>query len=60
MPIIWIIVLAASYAIAGGAFSARVAKVKGYDPFNWFIAGFFFAILALIALNALPTREQTE
>jgi hypothetical protein len=60
MPIIWIIILALAYTIAGGVFSAKVARAKGYDPFAWFFAGFFFSILALITLAALPANPEAE
>jgi hypothetical protein len=36
------------------------AKQRGRNPLNWFIAGLFFGIFALIALFILPIRQKNE
>lgn len=41
-----------------GAFSAYVAKEKNKGPLTWFILGFFFSILAILALAATPKKEN--
>jgi uncharacterized membrane protein YeaQ/YmgE (transglycosylase-associated protein family) len=40
-----------------GAFASKVAEEKGYGSFTWFILGFFFSIIALIAAAGLPDKE---
>ena len=41
-----------------GVFSYFIAKEKNRDPIGWFIIGFLFNLIALIALIALPTLEK--
>jgi hypothetical protein len=36
------------------------AKQRGRSPLNWFIAGLFFGIFALVVLFILPIRRRTE
>jgi len=39
---------------------SRLARQRGRKPLNWFIAGLFFGIFALITLFILPTRRRIE
>jgi hypothetical protein len=39
---------------------SHFAKQRGRSPLNWFIAGLFFGILALIVLFILPVRKPKE
>jgi hypothetical protein len=39
---------------------SHFAKQRGRSPLNWFIAGLFFGILALIVLFILPVRKRKE
>ena len=41
-----------------GSFSSFIAKEKNRDSLNWFILGFFFSFLAILALIATPKEEQ--
>jgi hypothetical protein len=38
----------------------HLAKQRGRSPLNWFIAGLFFGIFALIVLFILPIRQRRE
>jgi RNA polymerase subunit RPABC4/transcription elongation factor Spt4 len=49
--------------IANGIFAffcSYVAEQKKLDPINWFILGFVFNFLALIALVAIPTKVASQ
>ncbi len=53
------------YFISGfifGSFCAFIAKEKNRDTFGWFILGFFFTIISLLALIAVPklAKEKEE
>jgi len=37
-----------------GFFCALVARRRGRNPNNWFFLGFFFSVLALIAVVVIP------
>ncbi len=39
---------------------SHLAKQRGRSPLNWFIAGLFFGIFALIVLFILPIRRRSE
>jgi hypothetical protein len=39
---------------------SRLARQRGRSPLNWFIAGLFFGIFALIVLFILPARKRNE
>lgn len=39
---------------------SHLAKQRGRSPLNWFIAGLFFGIFALIVLFILPNRRRGE
>ena len=43
-----------------GIFSSKIAGNKGWDRFNWFLAGFFFNIIGLFSASALHDRKQRE
>lgn len=48
------------YAILGvpfGYFTATVADEKGYNKLPWFIGGFFFLVIPLIAIAGMPLRK---
>ena len=40
-----------------GLFCFNVAEEKGYNGFLWFIGGFLFSVIALIAVAGLPDRK---
>ena len=40
-----------------GLFCFNVAEEKGYNGFLWFIGGFLFSFIALIAVAGLPDRK---
>ena len=43
-----------------GFFSSKIAGNKGWDRFNWFLAGFFFNLVGLFSAAALHDRKQRE
>lgn len=49
--LVWIIIL---QGIIFGAFSSFIAKEKNRDSGGWFVLGFFFSLLAILALIGLP------
>ncbi len=40
-----------------GLFCFNVAEEKGYNGFLWFIGGFLFSFIALIAVSGLPDKK---
>jgi hypothetical protein len=46
-------------AIIFGIFSAYIAKEKNRNKFSWFVLGFFFSILAVLALIAVPSLKNS-
>lgn len=42
-----------------GLLCSYVAGQKNRSKFNWFILGFFFSLLALVALAAIPTLHSS-
>ena len=40
-----------------GLFVSNVAQEKGYNTFAWFVGGFFFSVIALIAVAGLPDKK---
>ena len=40
-----------------GLFCFNVAEEKGYNGFLWFIGGFLFSFIALIAVAGLPDKK---
>lgn len=53
----WIVVFAINGFIFGG-FSGWLASQKGRGSFNWFVLGFLFSFIALIAIAASPTTPS--
>ena len=43
--------------LIAGLFCLNVAEEKGYNGFLWFIGGFFFSFIALIAVAGLPDKK---
>lgn len=49
------------YILSGiifGGFSAYIAKEKKRDIYLWFFLGFLFSIIALIAVAAIPSKDE--
>jgi hypothetical protein len=42
-----------------GSFASNLADQKGYSAIHWFLAGFFFNIIALIAAAGLPLKRES-
>jgi hypothetical protein len=40
------------------ALTAYVARARGRSPFRWFLIGFFFGLLGLLALFLFPKKEE--
>jgi tellurite resistance protein len=63
--VILIILIGVLFVVNGiifGAFSAQVARSKNRSTDNWFVCGFFFGLIALIAVcGVMPkTKEEVE
>ena len=43
-----------------GLFCSFIAKQKNKDILAWFFLGFFFSLIALLALIAVPKIEESE
>jgi len=43
-----------------GVFCNWLAKQKGYDGLIWFLLGFLFSFLALIAIAGAPTKVDKD
>jgi hypothetical protein len=41
-----------------GGFAASVAQSKRRDPIGWFILGFLFSIIAVIAIAGMPSLPE--
>lgn len=52
-----VLVLLLIPSIIFGGFTAFVAKEKGRDGTVWFWLGFFFSLVALIAICGVPTKN---
>ncbi len=39
-------------------YTAVVANAKGYNKFIWFVNGFFFTFIALIAIAGMPMKQN--
>ncbi len=46
--------------VVTGLFSKKLANEKGYNPALWFLGGFFFNVIALIAIAGLPKKDNDE
>ena len=55
-----IIVVYVIHGVILGAFCTDVASVKGRSAGNWFVLGFLFGIIALIAIVGQPSKETRE
>ena len=53
MPIFILVFLSLIMAF----FSSKVAEEKGYNKDFWFISGFLFSFIALIAASGLPDKR---
>jgi hypothetical protein len=56
MESLWVIILL--QAIIFGFFCSFIAKEKKRDSISWFMLGFFFSFIAVLALVAIPKQEQ--
>ena len=43
--------------LIAGLFCFNVAEEKGYNGFLWFIGGFLFSFIALVAVAGLPDKK---
>jgi len=55
---LWFMLIA--QGIIFGCFSSYVAKEKGRDNFSWFLNGFLFSLVALIAICGVPVLKPTS
>jgi hypothetical protein len=46
--------------IVTGAFTANLAQAKGYSFLVWFVAGFLFSLIALLAMIGMPVKERSN
>lgn len=46
------------YAVICGFFCTKLAEAKNLSEGTWFLVGFFFGIIALIALVGWPASEK--
>lgn len=53
-----IIIVVLLQGIIFGGFCAFIAKEKNRDSFGWFLLGFLFSFIALLALIAVPKLEK--
>jgi len=53
-----ILIVIVLQAIIFGAFCSFIAKEKNRDSAGWFITGFFFSLIALLALIAVPQLDK--
>jgi hypothetical protein len=54
-----LIVILVVVGVINGAFTAWVAEEKGRSS-AWFILGFLFSVLALLAVGLAPSKSQSE
>jgi len=52
----WLVLLV--QAIIFGGFSSFIAREKKRNATNWFILGFLFSLLAVLALIAIPPLDK--
>ena len=55
---LWFIVI--TQGVIFGAFSSYVAVEKGRDGGGWFLNGFLFSLVALIAICGVPSLKLSE
>lgn len=56
-------IVALFYSIGCGVMCGNIAKQKGYSVNHWIAAGFFFNIIAIIAIGfykEIPKEEKKE
>jgi len=46
--------------VISGGFCAYIASQKNKDSSEWFVLGFLFSILAVLALIAIPNENNTD
>ena len=51
-------VVAVIWGLVFGGFCSYLAKEKNRDGGNWFALGFFFSLIALITIAALPAKAK--
>jgi thiol:disulfide interchange protein len=54
LPVGLLLILMLAGGVVMGGFCAYIAGQKNRDPGGWFAVGFFFSLLALIAIAAVP------
>ena len=55
---LWFLLL--TQAVIFGAFSSFVASEKGRDSQTWFVNGFLFSLVALLAVCGVPSVKSSE
>ena len=58
MEVVLLIIIAQGFVF--GAFSGFIAKEKNRDQTSWFLLGFFFSFIALLALIAVPKLDKSS
>ena len=56
--LLWFIMITQGLIV--GAFSSYVAGEKGRDGGGWFLGGFLFSLVALIAICGVPSLKSSE
>jgi len=51
-----IITIATAYSVASGIFCAMIAEDKYRGQMIWFINGFLFNVIAIVAIGFLPSK----
>lgn len=54
------LIVYAAMSFVAGMFCNRVADAKGYNGVAWMFGGFFFGLVALIAIAGMPVASQKE
>lgn len=58
MEFLWIVILV--QGIIFGVFCSFIAREKNRDSGGWFLLGFLFSLLAILALIAIPKIDKTK
>ena len=48
------------FSLITAVFCTHIANEKGYDALSWFILGFLFSFIALIAVAGMPDRQTRK
>ena len=48
------------FSLITAIFCTHIASEKGYDALSWFILGFLFSFIALIAVAGMPDRQTRK